>query len=503
MIFGNEEFHALNHVVHIALFGKRDDIGNVVEHIVEIVGTHLGNHNLIVAGHIFNSVLLVGEEFLVEFFAGTESDFLDLDIHIGAQPCKRNHARSQIVDFHRFAHIEDIDFATVAHTSGFKHQTACLGNGHKVANNIAVSDGHGAAGSNLLAKQRNHRTVAAKDIAKSGGDKLGDFAFLLGIEIERLGVDFRQALGAPHHIGGIHRLIGGHHHKLIHAIFQRQIGNILGTHHIGKHRLGGIDFHHRHMLVGGSVEHEFGSISGESQFHALTILHIAHKEHHIGIGELVFHLQREVVHRRFGLVHQHDLLGFIGSDLLHDFGADRATSTGNEHHRIANVGAHERIVEHNGLATQQVFNLHFLHISRNIAFFFFFAVVGIKFFHAIERKNPQIVFDKEVGIVQPHFFGFIVVENEGVNAVFHKGVHQRLFVVRIHFEAIDFVGCVGIFFSKQPNGIELTIQLIFQRSGKDERTDGSAQHQHALTPRKSMGEPAINMLDCQALNHQK
>ena len=33
-------------------------------------------------------------------------------------------------------------------------------------------------------------------------------------------------------------------------------------------------------------------------------------------------------------------------------------------------------------------------------------------FHAIERKNPQIVFDKEVGIVQPHFFGFIVVENE-------------------------------------------------------------------------------------------
>ena len=70
VIFGNEEFHALNHVVHIALFGKRDDIGNVVEHIVEIVGTHLGNHNLIVAGHIFNSVLLVGEEFLVEFSPG-------------------------------------------------------------------------------------------------------------------------------------------------------------------------------------------------------------------------------------------------------------------------------------------------------------------------------------------------------------------------------------------------------------------------------------------------
>ena len=60
----------------------------------------------------------------------------------------------------------------MSHTACFEYQTACLRNGHEVADNLGVSDCDGSTTLNLVAEAWNNRSVRTQYIAKSGGDKL-------------------------------------------------------------------------------------------------------------------------------------------------------------------------------------------------------------------------------------------------------------------------------------------------------------------------------------------
>ena len=183
VVFWNEHLHALDHIVNISMCGKGNDVGDIVAHGVEVVGTHFRHHNFIVFSGV-ECFLLIVEQFLVEFFARTKTDFLDFDIHTWAQTCERNHASSQIVNLHWFTHVEHIDFTTVTHTASLKHKATSLWNGHEVANDVAVSDGDRSTLCNLSAENRNHRAVAAEHIAKASGDELGFLTLALCIEEE-------------------------------------------------------------------------------------------------------------------------------------------------------------------------------------------------------------------------------------------------------------------------------------------------------------------------------
>ena len=101
------------------------------------------------------------------------------------------------------------------HAARLEHQRARLGDGHEVANDVAVGHRHGASALDLLAEEWYHRAVAAQHVAKAGGDELRVLAHLLGIEEERLAVDLGQALGAAHDVAGVHSLVGRYHDKLI------------------------------------------------------------------------------------------------------------------------------------------------------------------------------------------------------------------------------------------------------------------------------------------------
>ena len=72
-----------------------------------------------------------------------------------------------------------------------------------------------------------------------------------------------KALGGPHHIGGIHRLICGDHDELLHAILLRNTDHVPGAEHIVLHRLGAVVLHQGHMLVGCRVEHHLGPVCTE------------------------------------------------------------------------------------------------------------------------------------------------------------------------------------------------------------------------------------------------
>ena len=75
------------------------------------------------------------------------------------------------INFDRFAHIKDKDFTAVSINAGLKDESNGLWDSHKVADDIRVSHGNGPARLNLLLKERDDGTVAAKDVAETNGDE--------------------------------------------------------------------------------------------------------------------------------------------------------------------------------------------------------------------------------------------------------------------------------------------------------------------------------------------
>ena len=139
-------------------------------HYLVVVLRYGGNHNLLVDGGCGG--LLVVEQLFIEFFARTEPGFHYLDVLARAESGECYHFNCQVVDFHRFSHVEHIDFAAVAHAAGFEHQRASLVDGHKVANDVLVGDCYRTTLLNLTAEDRDYRTVRTEHVAKSGGDEL-------------------------------------------------------------------------------------------------------------------------------------------------------------------------------------------------------------------------------------------------------------------------------------------------------------------------------------------
>ena len=86
----------------------------------------------------------------------------------------------------------------------------------------------------LFLKQRNNRTVRAQHITETRSDKLSDslhFAILLRL-IQTLHINFADTLGAPHHIGGIHRLIRGNHDEFLRPVQSGRLCGLPGAEYI-------------------------------------------------------------------------------------------------------------------------------------------------------------------------------------------------------------------------------------------------------------------------------
>ena len=138
---------------------------------------------------------------------------------------------------------------------------------------------------------------------------------------ERLHVYFGDALRRAHHIGGIHSLVGAHHHKFLDIVFHREVGYVFGAEHIGQDSLARVALHHGHMLVGSRVEYIAWTECAECQFHAHRVRHVAYKQMYSGLGECGFHLQLQIMHGCFGLVDEYNLAGAESGYLIHDFAA--------------------------------------------------------------------------------------------------------------------------------------------------------------------------------------
>ncbi len=94
---------------------------------------------------------LVGQQkFLKELLARAQTGVDNGNVHVRLKAGQADHAPRQIVNPDRISHIQDENFAAFGIDAGLEHQGDCLGDGHKVPNDLGIGDGNGTAGSNLL-----------------------------------------------------------------------------------------------------------------------------------------------------------------------------------------------------------------------------------------------------------------------------------------------------------------------------------------------------------------
>ena len=325
-------------------------------HVVIVVLADGGDHDLVVGSGL--GVLAGGEEFLVEFLAVAEAG--EFDLHVGAAG-EADHALREVHDLDRFAHVEDIDLAALAHAAGFQHQLASLGDGHEVADDFRVGDGDGAAGGNLLAEERNHGTVGAQHVTEAGGDELRrGGTVLLDLAGQGLDIDLADTLGAAHDVGGVHGLVGGDHHESAHLVFHGEVREDLRAQDVVLDGLGHVVFHHGHMLVGGRMEHVFGLVFGEDGLHPGLVGDVGNQRRSFDLLPLILEFQADIVQRGLGLVDQDHLVGVEHRHLPHDLAADGAGRTRDEHALPFQMGSNLLHVDLDGIPAQQVLDLDLL-----------------------------------------------------------------------------------------------------------------------------------------------
>ena len=143
-------------------------------------------------------VLLVEEKLLVELFAGAQAGADDLFL---AGAVEADHLFGQVLDFDRFAHVQDEELAALGHGGGLEDQGSGLGDGHEIADDLRVGQGHRAAGFDLALEDGHHGAVGAQDVAEADRHEFGFVMRNAGDD------NLRQALGGAHDVGGVHGLV--------------------------------------------------------------------------------------------------------------------------------------------------------------------------------------------------------------------------------------------------------------------------------------------------------
>lgn len=104
-------------------------------------------------------VLVVGEDFFVEFFAWAEAAVFDLDLLVRGVARELDHSSCEVVDLDGLAHVEDEDLVACGHCSGFHHEAAGLRDGHEEAGDLRMRHCDWASFGDLLAEARDYRAV--------------------------------------------------------------------------------------------------------------------------------------------------------------------------------------------------------------------------------------------------------------------------------------------------------------------------------------------------------
>ena len=306
--------------------------------------------DLVVLGAAHLALLLVHHQLLVELLARAQAHDLDLHIHARLVTVKADELLGQIHDLDRLAHVQHIDAAALGQRARLQHQLGRLGNGHKVALDVGVSQGDGAALLDLSLEQRDHTAVAAQHVAKAD-------RHALHVGVARKGLDehLTDPLGAAHHAGGIDRLVGGKLDEPLHVVLAGAGEQVLGAQHVVLHGLGGADLHQRHMLVGRCMEHHSGVVGLKHLVQPLFIPDGADQHGHRDVAAvLLLQFHQQLVGAVLVDIKDQQLAGPEAHHLAAELAANGAAAARHQHGLAGEVAGDLLVVQRDLITGEEI-----------------------------------------------------------------------------------------------------------------------------------------------------
>lgn len=171
-----------------------------------------------------------------------------------------------------------------------------------------------------------------------------------------LKINFGEAFGSAHDIGGIDRLVGGNQNESFHAVFDGEIAKVGSPEGVILDGFAGLAFHHRDVFVRGGVENHVGAKSLHHVTHARVVENVRddgkNDSCEAAFDELLFDLE----HGDFGLFDQKKARGIERSDLAAKFAADAAARASDRDDAIGEDLLDVFGIEFYGRASKQVLN---------------------------------------------------------------------------------------------------------------------------------------------------
>src|SRR6185437_16239921 len=167
----------------------------------------------------------------------------------------------------RLTHIEYKHFPTLPHDTGFDHQTACFGNGHKIPGDLGMGNGHRSAIEDLADKQRHHGARGAQHVPKPGGDEPG----IPRQPRQGLDIDLRDAFCRAHDGGRIDGFVAGDHDEFADTGANSRVRHDLCAPYVCEDSLTRQGLHDGYMFISRGVEDKIGLVVVEDPLDALLV----------------------------------------------------------------------------------------------------------------------------------------------------------------------------------------------------------------------------------------
>ena len=270
--------------------------------------------------------LFVHEELLVELLAWAETYVLDLDVDIRGQSGESDQVPGHVVDLHRLPHVEDEDLAALRVVRRLEHQGDGLRDGHEVADDPLVGDGHWTAFCDLLLEERDDRAVGAEDVAEADRDEVG----LRVLPVHHLDDHLTDTLRGPHDVRRVHGLIRGDQDEALHAGVGCGTGGFQGAHDVVLDRFVRAHLHERHVLMCGCMEDHVRLVLLHHTADAVRVPAGADEGHEVQLRVLHEELLLDAVSIVLVNVEDDELLRLVACDLTAELRADRSATAGDE-----------------------------------------------------------------------------------------------------------------------------------------------------------------------------
>lgn len=330
-------------------------------------------------------IFLGSKEFLIKFLTIAKAS--EFYLHV-LSTGEGYHSFCQIDNLDGFAHVENEDFASISHSTGFEDEAAGFRDKHEIANDVGMGDFYRTAILDLLAEDGNNGAIAAKDIAETCRNEFG----CLLMAVQGLAVDLADSLGAAHDIGRVDGFVGGDHDEFSGAVFDGKVRYDASSIDVVLDCFGRVVLHHRDVFVGCGMKDVFGTVLGEDSLHTVLLAYGGHDGLDVEVTVVSGHIEADVVHRGLSLIYEDEFdgskLGYLSSHLT----ADGSCCTGDEDAFAFEHCTYGFHIDLDFLSGKKVLDLHFLEL-----------VVG------------------EIGLAVP-FFG--LRHHHDFDACFNKGINE-------------------------------------------------------------------------------